>query len=83
MQKIEILSNQLSRARSLNNFYHKQFLYDLRYGLFLVSILYVAAYTLSLNIFLLVPYIILLFSVLLSYHAHYLIFSRMLSEDLE
>ena len=83
MQKIEILSNQLSRSRSLNNFYHKQFLFDLRYGLFLVVILYVAAYTLSLNIFLLIPYIILLISVLLSYHAHYLIFSRMLSEDLE
>ena len=83
MQKIEILSNQLSRSRSLNNFYHKQFLFDVRYGLFLLIILYIVAYSLSPNAFLFIPYLVLLFSILLSYHAHYLIFSRMLSEDLE
>ena len=82
MNEINILENQLKRMRSMNKFYHLQFLNDVRFY-FAISII---ALIISFNnekVLYLLPLIALLGSVILSFHAYFLIFSRNYSEYLE
>ena len=68
--------------RSMNKFYHLQFLNDVRFY-FAISII---ALIISFNnekVLYLLPLIALLGSVILSFHAYFLIFSRNYSEYLE
>ena len=82
MDEITILNNQLSRMRSMNKYYHDQFLFDVRILFFFTIIFHYLA--LSNNIaYMLIPFISLFGSVLLAFHAHYLIFSRNYSEFIE
>ena len=83
MQKNDIYLKQLSRIRSLNNFYHKQFLFDVRYSIAIMLSVYFLAFSYTHKLFLIVPYIVLLFMTLMAYHAHYLIFARKVSEYYE
>lgn len=82
MNKIILLEKQLSRMRHMNNFYHKQFLLDVRI-FFLTSII---LFYLSIN-YVEVNYLLnitsIFGSVILSFHAYYLIFSRNFTEYLE
>ena len=82
MDEIKLLENQLKRMRSMNKFYHLQFLNDVRYffviGLFSLIISFYSDKTLYL-----LPLIALFGSVILAFHAYYLIFSRHYSEYLE
>ena len=80
MDKLKVLSEQLSRMRQMNRYYHQQFLTDVRLLLFITVLLLI--FNNSLTPFLL-PFIALFGSVLLSFHAHYLLFSRNFSEYLE
>ncbi len=82
MNEINILENQLKRMRSMNKFYHLQFLKDVRYffGISLLSLI------ISFNIkevLYLLPLISLFGSVMLAFHAYFLIFSRNYSEYIE
>ena len=82
MNEINILENQLKRMRSMNKFYHLQFLNDVRFY-FAISII---ALIISFNnekVLYLLPLIALLGSVILSFHAYFHIFSRNYSEYLE
>ncbi len=82
MKEIDILHSQLKRIRSMNNFYHKQFLTDTR--LMFVTLYFSLGMAFFFeNIFYLIPIGSIFFLVLLSYHANYLIFSRTLSEHYE
>ena len=82
MDEIKLLENQLKRMRSMNKFYHLQFLNDVRYffviGLFSLIISFYSHKTLYL-----LPLIALFGSVILAFHAYYLIFSRNYSEFIE
>ena len=82
MDEINILNNQLTRMRQMNNFYHKQFLLDVRL-LFFFTIIFFYLSSTNINALLIIPFISLFGSVLLSFHAHYLIFTRNYSEFLE
>ncbi len=82
MDEINILNSQLSRMRHMNNYYHKQFLFDVRL-LFFATIIFYFLGSNNLTAYLIIPYISLFGSVLLAFHAHYLIFSRNYSEFLE
>ena len=82
MDEINILNSQLTRMRQMNNFYHKQFLLDIRL-LFFFTIIFFYISSSNLNALIIIPYIALFGSVLLAFHAHYLIFSRNYSQFLE
>ena len=82
MDEITILNNQLSRMRSMNKYYHDQFLFDVRILFFFTIIFHYLALT-NNTAYMLIPFISLFGSVLLAFHAHYLIFSRNYSEFIE
>ena len=82
MDEITILNNQLSRMRSMNKYYHDQFLFDVRILFFFTIIFHYLALTNNM-VYMLIPFISLFGSVLLAFHAHYLIFSRNYSEFIE
>ena len=82
MDEITILNNQLSRMRSMNKYYHDQFLFDVRILFFFTIIFHYLALS-NNTAHMLIPFISLFGSVLLSFHAHYLIFSRNYSEFIE
>jgi hypothetical protein len=79
MDEITILNNQLSRMRSMNKYYHDQFLFDVRILFFFTIIFHYLALA-NNTAYMLIPFISLFGSVLLAFHAHYLIFSRNYSE---
>lgn len=82
MNKITLLEKQLSRMRSMNNFYHKQFLLDVRiFFLSSIFLIYLSIKTIEVNYLLNITSIF--GSVFLSFHAYYLIFSRNFTEYLE
>jgi len=82
MDEINILNSQLTRIRQMNNFYHKQFLLDVRLLFFFTVIFFYLSRT-NINALLIIPFLSLFGSVLLSFHAHYLIFTRNYSQFLE
>ena len=82
MDEINILNSQLTRMRHMNNYYHKQFLLDVRL-LFFSGIIFFYLGSTNETAYLVIPYISLFGSVLLAFHAHYLIFSRNYSQFLE
>ena len=82
MDEITLIENQLKRMRSMNKFYHKQFLMDVRLFFFLGSASLIASLN-SIEINYVLPLISLFGSVMLAFHAYYLIFSRNYSEYLE
>ncbi len=82
MDEITILNNQLSRMRSMNKYYHDQFLFDVRILFFFTIIFHYLALT-NNTAYMLIPFVSLFGSVLLSFHAHYLIFSPNYSEFIE
>tara|TARA_Y100000741_G_scaffold353161_1_gene325998 strand:- start:876 stop:1451 length:576 start_codon:yes stop_codon:yes gene_type:complete len=82
MDEINILNNQLSRIRAMNRYYHNQFLVDLRIFFITTCIFYYLSFTNS-NVYTVIPIISLFGSVILSFHAHYLIFSRNYSQFIE
>jgi hypothetical protein len=80
MDKLNVLNSQLKRMRQMNRYYHQQFLTDVRLLLGLTVLMLTFRNTLTPY---LIPFISLFGAVLLSFHAHYLIFSRNFSEYLE
>jgi len=82
MDELNILNSQLTRMRQMNNFYHKQFLLDVRL-LFFFTIIFFYLSGSNINALLIIPFISLFGSVLLSFHAHYLIFTRNYTQFLE
>jgi len=82
MDELTILNDQLKRMRGMNKFYHLQFLNDVRFFLLLTSMfLIITQY--NINIAYLLPPVSLFGSVMLAFHAYYLIFSRHYSEYIE
>ena len=80
MDKLTVIREQLQRMRQMNRYYHQQFLIDVRF-LFAASILLIV---IQENIvFYIIPFVCLFGAVILSFHAHYLIFSRNFSQYLE
>jgi len=82
VNEINILENQLKRMRSMNKFYHLQFLKDVRY-FFAISIISLIISFNNETVLYLLPLISLFGSVMLAFHAYFLIFSRNYSEYLE
>ena len=82
MDEIKLLENQLKRMRSMNKFYHLQFLNDVRYFFAIGLISLVISFN-NDKTFYLLPLIALFGSVILAFHAYYLIFSRNYSEYIE
>ena len=68
--------------RSMNKFYHLEFLKDVRY-FFAISIISLIISFNNQNVLYLLPLISLFGSVMLAFHAYFLIFSRNYSEYLE
>ena len=66
----------------MNKYYHDQFLFDVRILFFFTIIFHYLALT-NNTAYMLIPFISLFGSVLLAFHAHYLIFSRNYSEFIE
>ena len=82
MEKITIYKEQLSRMRSMNKYYHDQFLTDVRV-LFIFNTVFIFLSLGNLNALYLIPLISLFGSVILSFHAYFLIFSRQYTEFIE
>ena len=82
MEKITLYKEQLSRMRSMNRYYHDQFLLDVRI-LFIFNTVFIFLSLNNKNALYLIPLISLFGSVLLSFHAYFLIFSRHYSEFIE
>ena len=82
MEKITLYKEQLSRMRSMNRYYHDQFLLDVRI-LFILNTVFIFLSLNNKNALYLIPLISLFGSVLLSFHAYFLIFSRHYSEFIE
>ena len=82
MDEISILNNQLNRIRQMNKFYHEQFLLDVRI-LFILNTSFLYLGFINRLAYLIIPFISLFGAVLLSFHAHFLIFSRNYSEFIE
>ena len=82
MEKITLYKEQLSRMRSMNRYYHDQFLLDVRI-LFILNTVFIFLSLNNKNALYLIPLISLFGSVLLSFHAYFLIFSRHYSEYIE
>ena len=82
MEKITIYKEQLSRMRSMNRYYHDQFLIDVRV-LFILNTVFIFLSLGNTNALYLIPLISLFGSVILSFHAYFLIFSRQYTEFIE
>jgi len=82
MEKITIYKDQLSRMRSMNRYYHDQFLIDVRV-LFVLNTIFIFLSLGNLNALYLLPLISLFGSVILSFHAYFLIFSRQYTQFIE
>ena len=82
MEKITIYKEQLSRMRSMNKYYHDQFLIDVRV-LFVLNTVFIYLSLGNLNALFLIPLISLFGSVILSFHAYFLIFSRQYTQFIE
>ena len=82
MEKITLYKEQLSRMRSMNRYYHDQFLLDVRI-LFILNTVFIFLSLNNKNALYLIPLFSLFGSVLLSFHAYFLIFSRHYSEFIE
>jgi len=82
MDDLTILNDQLKRMRGMNKFYHSQFLNDVRY-FFLLTSIFLVILQYNIKISYLLPLVSLFGSVMLAFHAYYLIFSRHYSEFLE
>ena len=82
MEKITIYKEQLSRMRSMNRYYHDQFLTDVRV-LFILNTIFIFLSLGNPNALYLIPLISLFGSVILSFHAYFLIFSRQYTEFIE
>ena len=82
MDDLTILNDQLKRMRGMNKFYHSQFLNDVRY-FFLLTSIFLVILQYNIKISYLLPLASLFGSVMLAFHAYYLIFSRHYSEFLE
>ena len=82
MEKITIYKDQLSRMRSMNRYYHDQFLIDVRV-LFVLNTVFIYLSLGNLNALYLIPLISLFGSVILSFHAYFLIFSRQYTQFIE
>ena len=82
MEKITIYKEQLSRMRSMNKYYHDQFLTDVRV-LFILNTIFIFLSLSNTNALYLIPLISLFGSVILSFHAYFLIFSRQYTEFIE
>ena len=82
MEKITIYKDQLLRMRSMNRYYHDQFLLDVRV-LFVLNTIFIFLSLSNKNALFLVPLISLFGSVILSFHAYFLIFSRNYTEFIE
>ena len=80
MDKLTVIREQLQRMRQMNRYYHQQFLIDVRF-LFATSILLIVIQ--EHIVFYIIPFVSLFGAVILSFHAHYLIFSRNFSQYLE
>ena len=82
MEKITIYKDQLLRMRSMNRYYHDQFLIDVRV-LFVFNTIFIFLSLGNLNALYLLPLISLFGSVILSFHAYFLIFSRQYTQFIE
>ena len=82
MEKITIYKDQLSRMRSMNRYYHDQFLIDVRV-LFVLNTIFIFFSLGNSNALYLLPLISLFGSVILSFHAYFLIFSRQYTQFIE
>jgi hypothetical protein len=82
MEKITIYKEQLSRMRSMNKYYHDQFLIDVRV-LFVLNTVFIYLSLGNPNALYLIPLISLFGSVILSFHAYFLIFSRQYTQFIE
>ena len=82
MDKLSIYKDQLNRMRSMNRYYHDQFLLDVRI-LFILNTIFLYLSFENDDAFYLLPLISLFGSVLLSFHAYFLIFSRQYTEFIE
>ena len=82
MEKITLYKEQLSRMRSMNRYYHDQFLLDVRI-LFILNTVFIFLSLNNKNALYLIPLISLFGSVLLRFPAYFLIFSRHYSEFIE
>ena len=80
MDNLKVLNDQLIRMRQMNRYYHQQFLTDVRLIMIITIAMLVFVNELT---FYLLPFVALFGAVLLSFHAHYLIFSRNFSQYLE
>ena len=82
MDELNFTHDQLKRMRTMNKFYHHQFLIDVRIFFTLGLIALIFALFDSKIVYVL-PFLSLFGSVVLAFHAYYLIFSRHNSEYLE
>ena len=82
MDELNITHDQLKRMRSMNRFYHHQFLIDVRI-FFTLGIICLSFSLVNSKLAYVLPFLSLFGSVLLAFHAYYLIFSRHYSEFLE
>ena len=82
MDELNIIHDQLKRMRSMNKFYHHQFLIDVRI-FFILGLIGLISTLINTKIAYVLPFLSLFGSVLLAFHAYYLIFSRHYSEYLE
>jgi len=83
MHELELAGRQLARMRSMNRYYHERFFNDIRTVTVLVVGLFAAGWTLTPEIFLLIPVVALLGANQTAFDASYLIFSRHYSAVLE
>ena len=82
MEKLTVYLDQLKRMRSMNRYYHDQFLLDVRI-LFILNTVFLFISLQNIYALYVLPLISLFGSVLLSFHAYFLIFSRQYSEYIE
>ncbi len=83
MHELELAGRQLARMRSMNRYYHERFFGDIRTVTILILGLFVAGWTLTPEVFLLIPVVALLGANQTAFDASYLIFSRHYSAVLE
>ena len=81
MEKLTVYLDQLKRMRSMNRYYHDQFLLDVRILFILNTVFVFISLENNYGLYVL-PLISLFGSVLLSFHAYFLIFSRQYSDCL-
>jgi len=83
MHELELAGRQLARMRSMNRYYHERFFGDIRTVTLLILGLFIGGWTLTPEIFLLIPVVALLGANQTAFDASYLIFSRHYSAVLE